>query len=375
MEDFQVFIKPVGGSCNMNCSYCYYLDKEEMYQDCGKCITDDLLEKYIIQQIDASDDSEVFFSWHGGEPTLAGLDFFRRVVSFQHKYLPKNRTVVNGIQTNGTLINDQWANFLKRENFIVGISLDGPEDFHSANRHRKDGRPAFNEALRGYQLLKKNRIPCEILCVVSASNVDHPLELYTFFKDLDASFITFIPLVNKNKEDKISEQTVNPESFGRFLCTIFDEWKRSDIGRIKVQIIEEALRTAFGQEHTLCIFKKTCGRVPVIELNGDFYSCDHFVDKEHLIGNIRDHSLYELLENPAQLSFGQQKHDLLPKYCLRCEVLKMCNGACPKDRFIQTPEGEDGLNYLCKGYRLFFNHLRPFAELVAQANVIHHNIG
>jgi uncharacterized protein len=373
MEDFQVFIKPVGARCNLNCSYCYYLDKQDLYPDSQYFIQDDLLEQYIIQHIDVSADSNIFFSWHGGEPTIAGLDFFRRAISLQRKHLPKNRTIINGIQTNGTLLNDQWGDFLKREKFIAGISLDGPDEFHDVNRPKKDGKPTFNGALRGYQLLRKYEIPCEILCVVSASNVDHPLEVYRFFKELDASFITFIPLVVKDEEGNVSEQTVNPESFGKFLCTIFDEWKRSDIGRIKIQIIEEALRTAFGREHTLCVFKETCGRVPVIEHNGDFYSCDHFVDKEHLIGNIKDHSLSELLEDTGQISFGRRKYDSLPQYCLRCEVLKMCNGACPKDRFSQTPEGEDGLNYLCKGYRLFFNYIRPFAELVARVNAIHDN--
>lgn len=372
MEDFQVFIKPVGARCNLNCSYCYYLDKQKLYPDHGGCFPNDLLEKYIIRQIEAAQGPNLFFSWHGGEPTLAGLEFFKRVVSLQKSHLHEKQRIINGIQTNGTLLNDEWIDFFKKENFIVGISMDGPEKFHSVNRLRKDGRTSFDESLRGYQLLRKNEIPTEILCVVSASNVDYPLEVYRFFKDLDASFITFIPLVSKIRQGKVTEQAVNPESFGRFLCTIFDEWKRSDIGRIKIQIIEEALRTAFGQGHTLCIFKETCGRVPVIEQNGDFYSCDHFVDREHLIGNINNQSLTELLEDPRQIVFGKQKYDSLSKYCLGCEVLNMCNGACPKDRFINTPEGEAGLNYLCKGYKLFFNHIRPFAELVARANIIRH---
>jgi len=367
MEDFQVFVKPVGARCNLNCSYCYYLDKQRLYPDNGNSIPDDLLEQYIVQHISACNGSEIFFSWHGGEPTLAGLEFFKRVISLQHKHLPANHRIFNGLQTNGTLLNAEWADFLKRENFVVGISLDGPEEFHSLNRLRRDGRSAFEATLRGYRILLESEIHCEILCVVNSANVSHPLEVYRFFKELNASFITFLPLVERNAKGNISKRTVDPESFGKFLCAVFDEWESKDIGRIKIQIIEEALRTAFGLEHTLCIFKKTCGRVPVIERNGDFYSCDHYVDKEHLIGNIREHSLPLLLESPAQKSFGRKKSDSLPKDCLRCEVLQMCNGACPKDRFSDTPDGDPGLNYLCKGYRLFFNHIKPFAELVAKA--------
>lgn len=367
MDDFQVFVKPVGATCNLACSYCYYLDKKSTDPDRTNLrMPDDLLEAYISQHIETSSSPNLFFSWHGGEPTLAGVDFFRKVVAYQKKHAPPECRIVNGIQTNGTLLDHEWCQFLSEHHFIVGISLDGPEHFHSANRHRKDGSSSFDEVLRGLNLLKQYRIPCEILCVVSAANVEHPLELYRFFKSLDAEFITFLPLVEKTATgDGVTARSVPAGKFGEFLCAVFDEWKANDIGTVKVQIFEEALRTAFNLEHTLCIFKKTCGRVPVVEFNGDFYPCDHYVNAANRLGNIRTTSLAELMESPDQKTFGQAKLDSLPLYCQQCEVREMCNGACPKDRFILTPDGEPGLNYLCEGYKLFFNHCRPFVEQVA----------
>jgi len=368
MDDFQVFVKPVGAVGNLACQYCYYAEKEQLYpEERGFRMPEYLLEQYIIQHIRSSSGPELFFSWHGGEPTLAGLEFFERVVALQKKYLPENRSITNGLQTNGTLLTHEWCRFLKRENFVVGISLDGPENLHSSFRVRKDGQSCFEEVIRGYHLLKQYGIPCEILCVVNSVNVYYPLELYHFFKQLKAGFITFLPLVEKDTSSGklVTERSVPSKAFGEFLCAIFDVWKTSDIGSIKIQIIEEALRTAFGVEHTLCIFKTTCGGVPVLEHNGDFYSCDHFVDERHLLGNIRETPFQILLESPVQRVFGQAKLTSLPHYCLKCEVREMCNGACPKDRFITTPDGEPGLNYLCEGYKLFFNHCKPFIEQVA----------
>ena len=367
MDDFQVFVKPVGAACNLGCQYCYYLEKQQLYPDKqGFCMPDDLLEEYIIQHIKASSGPEIFFSWHGGEPTLAGLQFFKRVVELQKKQVPENWIVINGLQTNGTLLNQEWCRFLKEEHFVVGISLDGPENIHSIFRFRKDGKACFDDVIRGYRLLRQYGIPCVILCVVSSASVGYPLEIYRYFKHLKVEFITFLPLVEKGTStgQRISEHTVNAKAFGEFLCTIFDEWKTTDIGTLKIQLFEEALRTAFGLDHTLCIFKKICGGVPVVEHNGDFYSCDHFVNEEHLLGNIRKTSLPRLLESPEQKDFGLAKLINLPDYCLKCEVREMCNGACPKDRFIKTRAGEEGLNYLCEGYKLFFNHCKPFVEQV-----------
>jgi uncharacterized protein len=332
-------------------------------------MTDEVLEEYIHQHIKMSSGPTIFFSWHGGEPTLAGKKFYEQVVQLQQKHSAANTRIINGIQTNGTLLTHDWCRFLKDHNFIVGISLDGPENFHSGHRFHKGGQSCFDEVLRGYHLLKQHEIPCEILCVVSAGNVAHPLEIYRFFKKLNAEFITFLPLVEKQTTSGtiVSERSVPAGTFGQFLCEIFDEWKASDIGKIKIQIFEEALRSAFHLEHSLCIFKKNCGRVPVVEYNGDFYSCDHFVNKENLLGNIITTPLDQLLESQAQQAFGRAKETFLPEYCRKCEVIELCNGACPKDRFIVTPEGEPGLNYLCEGYRHFFNHCKPFIEQVAEA--------
>lgn len=368
MDDFQVFAKPVGANCNLACSYCYYLNKAALPESIKfQRMPDELLELYIRQHIQASTEPTVFFSWHGGEPTLAGLDYFRTIVEIQKKHLPENRKALNGIQTNGTLLNDDWCQFLKKENFILGVSIDGPEPMHSVHRFHRSGRSAFDEALRGFHLLKKHEIFCEILCVVNAQNVKFPLEVYRFFKSLGAEFLTFIPLVERisPNANHVTERTVQAKAFGEFMCVIFDEWKTSDIGAVKIQLFEEALRTAFGLEHSLCIFKPVCGRVPVVERNGDFYSCDHFVAPEYKIGNVADTPFAELLQSTAQKAFGQKKLTSLPKYCQKCDVLNFCNGACPKDRFISTPEGEPGLNYLCEGYRLFFNHCHPFVEQVA----------
>lgn len=331
-------------------------------------MSDDILEKYIKQHIEASSDDTIFFSWHGGEPLLAGIDFYRKVVSMQKKNLPSGRKVLNGIQTNGTLLDEEWCHFLKSENFIIGISIDGPPDLHNKHRITPAGDHTSERVLRGYELLKKFKITSEILCVVNSSNSLHPLEVYNFFRQLGTEYLSFLPLVERDPsgEAGVSESTVRPEDFGRFLSVIFDEWTGHDIGKIKVQIFEEALRPAFNQEHTLCIFKVDCGRVPVLEHNGDFFSCDHFVDHVHMIGNILHKPVSEMLYDPQQKRFGKAKSQTLPRYCLQCDVLSMCNGECPKNRFITTPDGQPGLNYLCSGYKLFFNNCKPFISVLRE---------
>jgi uncharacterized protein len=368
-REFQIFVKPVGALCNLACQYCYYLQKKELYAP-GKrfLMPDDILEKYIIQHIDASSDEAIFFSWHGGEPTLAGLDYFQKIVKLQSRHLPSGKRIINGLQTNGTLINQEWATFLAEENFFVGFSMDGPPDLHNLYRTTIDKQPSFEQIMRGYKLLKDKQVPCEILCVVNAFNVKKPLDVYRFFRQLEVGYISFLPLVMQqtNAEKGVSDSTVPAKAFGEFLCIIFDEWQSYDIGKIKVQFFEEVARRAFMQEHTLCILKETCGGVPVIEHNGDFYSCDHFVDPEHLIGNINSNPLVDLLESPAQKAFGQTKLTTLPQYCIECEVRTMCNGGCMKDRFILAPGGEKGLNYLCEGFKLFFNHCQPFVNEIAE---------
>ncbi|MDF1560648.1 MAG: anaerobic sulfatase maturase [Bacteroidales bacterium] len=368
-REFQVFVKPVGARCNLHCSYCYYLEKQGISRSVpGGFMSDEMLERYIRQHIEASTEPDIFFSWHGGEPTLAGLNFFRKAMTIQEAYMPEGSTVRNGIQTNGTLITDEWGRFFSRENFYVGLSIDGQEGYHNLNRTRADGSGTFEEALRGLEILKQYNVPYEFLCVVSNDNVHAPLEIYRFFRELGAQYITFLPLVEEDGRGsgRATPQSVRPMDFGRFLVTIFDEWIEKDIGRIKVQNFEEALRTAFRQEHTLCIFRVECGGVPVVEMNGDFYMCDHYVDAEHRIGNIADLSLAEMLDHPLQKEFGEHKFRSLPYYCRECEVLDMCNGECPKNRFLKTPDGEPGLNYLCEGYKHFFNYCLPFVDEVAR---------
>lgn len=368
-REFQIFVKPVGGRCNLSCSYCYYPEKKDIRAfRPGAGMNDEVLEQYIRQHIEASTETEIFFSWHGGEPTLAGLDFFRKVVTIQKELLLAGMSLINGIQTNGTLITDEWGSFFSSEGFYVGISLDGPEEYHDINRTHHGGKGTFAEVMRALGIIRKYNVPHEFLCVVSNYNVHAPLEIYSFFKELGATYITFLPLVTEagKGSGKATPESVRPMDFGRFLATIFDGWISADIGKVKIQIFEEALRTAFSQDHTLCIFKTVCGGVPVVEVNGDFFSCDHFVTPEHRIGNISDFHLAALLDHPRQKAFGQAKRDTLPRYCLECEVLDMCNGECPKNRFIAAPTGEPGLNYLCAGYRYFFNHSLPFVREVAR---------
>jgi len=366
-RDFQIFVKPAGPLCNLSCQYCYYLEKKHLYEGRSLRMPEVLLEEYIVQHIEAAEEPVIRFSWHGGEPTILGLDYFRKIIALQQKHKPADQVIVNGMQTNGTLLNNNWGRFLRNHAISVGLSLDGPREIHDRFRVTKEGKPTFDKTLHGYELLIKHGVPTDILCVVNANNVRYPLEVYRFFKKIQASYISFLPVVEQRTEAEggLDPLSVGPELWGEFLCTVFDEWMNRDIGKVKVQIFEEAARTAFRQEHSLCIFRPVCGDIPVIEHNGDFYSCDHFVDEEHRLGNIIETPLKQLLESPAQRAFGQAKWDTLPRYCRECEFLDMCNGGCPKNRFVKTPDGEKGLNYLCKGYKRFFSHCRPWVDEVA----------
>ena len=368
-RQFQIFTKPVSDSCNLSCSYCYYhLSSSNKRQRNSLVENDSFLKEYIQQHIEATTSGTVFFSWHGGEPMLAGIDFYKKAVELQRQFLPPGKKLLNGIQTNGTLLSDDWCQFLSDNNFIAGISIDGPGHLHNSYRKTKTGQDTFDKVFAGFRLLRQHKVTTEILCVVSACNEDYPIEVYRFFKQIGARFITFLPLVNQiDTSGKADKMSVHAAAFGRFLIAVFDEWVQNDIGKIDVQIFEEALRSAFDNEHTLCIFKQNCGGVPVIESNGDFYSCDHFVNNEFLVGNIEEHSLAELLDCKKQVSFGLLKSTTLPAFCKRCEVLKMCNGECPKNRFLVSPDGESGLNYLCDGYRMFFNHCQPLIEEIRKA--------
>ena len=365
---FQIFAKPAGDACNLACRYCYYLGKGSLGPERGPVrMPLDLLEEYISQHIAASPDEVIRFSWHGGEPTILGLDYFRSIVDIQRRRCPSGRTIANGMQTNGILFDEEWGRFLAAEGFAVGLSLDGPREMHNRYRLTRDGCPTFDETMRGYEILRRHGVATDLLCVVSSHNVRHPAAVYRFFKQIEASYVTFLPLVERQLDapENVTPETVPAEAWGDFLCAVFDEWVAGDIGRIKVQIIEEAARTAFGQEHSLCIFRPVCGDIPVVERNGDFYSCDHFVDKEHRLGNIHEIPLADLLESPAQRAFGLAKLEKLPRLCRDCDVREMCNGECPKNRFLRAPNGEPGLNYLCPGYKKFFTRVKPFVAAVA----------
>ena len=367
-REFQVFAKPAGPVCNLACDYCYYLEKTDLYPEGGALrMSDEVLEEYIVQHIEASPGQVAAFSWHGGEPTVLGLKYFRKIVELQRKHQPKGRRIVNGMQTNGTLLDENWCRFLAAEGFAVGLSIDGPRELHDRHRVTRSGDATFERAMNSYRLLRDHGIYCEMLCVVHADNALHPLEVYRSFREIGAKYITFLPLVERHPdaEGGVSGHSVTAEGWGEFLCAIFDEWKDNDIGRIKVQIFEETAGSALGREHALCIFRETCGDVPVVEHNGDFYSCDHFVDEEHRLGNILEANLGELLESPAQRAFGLAKRESLPRECRECEVRVLCNGECPKNRFLRTADGEAGLNYLCAGYKRFFNHCQPFLEQLA----------
>jgi uncharacterized protein len=369
-REFQIFVKPAGAVCNLDCRYCYYRDKSTLYPDRRTLqMSDDLLEKYILQHFATAPGPEVSFSWHGGEPTTRGLAFFRKARELQRKHKPAGWRVRNGIQTNGLLLDEDWGRFLSSENFSVGLSLDGPAEMHDHYRVTRGGEPTHKRTMRAYDLLRKWEVHTDILCVVHDMNVHSPLSVYRFFREIRCQYLGFLPAVEReaDTETGVSPFTPSSEDYGTFLCKIFDEWIGRDVGRMTVQTFEEASRPLMGLEHSLCVFRETCGQIPVLEHNGDFFPCDHFVDCEHRLGNIGDTPLSQLVTSKAQRDFGEAKRASLPRYCRECEVLAMCNGGCPKYRFIRTPDGEPGLNYLCAGLKRFFLHSRaPLATLRAR---------
>ncbi|OGK88301.1 MAG: anaerobic sulfatase maturase [Candidatus Rokubacteria bacterium GWC2_70_16] len=367
-REFQVMVKPIGALCNLGCDYCYYLDKQRLYPDAAAPrMPDDLLEAYIVQHIAAAPRPLINFQWHGGEPTLLGLDYFRKIVALQRKHQPAGRQITNGLQTNGTTLDEEWCRFLAAEGFFVGLSLDGPQALHDRHRVTKGQKPTHKAVMRAFRLLQQHRVRLDILCVVHADNAGSPMAVYRFFKEIGARHLQFLPFVEPLRDGSggVTLHSVPPLAYGEFLCAIFDEWVRQDVGRVTVQLFDEAARPACGLPHALCHFREECGDVPVVEHNGDFYACDHFVDPAHRLGNIRETPLAALLDSEPQIRFGQAKRETLPRYCRECDVLALCNGGCPKDRFIKTPDGEPGLNYLCAGFKRFFAHSRPALERLA----------
>jgi uncharacterized protein len=350
-------------------------------------MANDLLEEYTRQYIEAQRVPEVTFAWQGGEPTLMGLDFFKLALELQQKYRKPGMKIYNALQTNGTTLDDDWCRFFQQHDFLVGLSVDGPRELHDYYRVDKGGRPTFDQVMRGLDFLKKHKVEFNILTTVHAANAGHPLEVYRFLRDeAGAQFMQFIPIVERDnltgfqEGNNVTARSVTAKQYGDFLIAIFDEWVRRDIGRIFVQIFDVSLAAWFGQRPGLCIFEETCGSALAMEHNGDLFACDHYVEPGYKLGNIKDMPMIELVASEKQRQFGLAKRDTLPRYCLECEVRFICNGGCPKNRVIATPDGEPGLNYLCEGYRAFFNHIdRPMkmmvAELKAQrppANIMHY---
>ena len=365
---FHVMTKPIGPICNLDCEYCFYLDKEKLYPETQSFrMNDAILENYVKQYIEAQEVNEVTFAWQGGEPTLMGVDFFRQAIRYQQKYRRPGMQIQNSFQTNATLLNDEWGEFFKRNKFLIGVSIDGPPEIHDKYRYDKRGRPSSDQVIQGLHILQEHKVDYNVLCVVNKHNAEYPKEVYNYFKELGAEFMQFIPAVENFGGKNVSPRSVTARQYGKFLCTIFDEWVVDDIGRIFVQIFDIALEAWLGYTPSLCIFNETCGDALAIEHNGDLYSCDHFVTSDYHVGNIADNTIAEMVDSPFQRKFGTDKRDTLPEYCRSCEVKFVCNGGCPKNRFIKTPTGEDGLNYLCAGYKQFFNHIDEPMKMMAAA--------
>ncbi len=393
---FHLLAKPTGAVCNLDCKYCFFLSKEMLYPGSRFQMADSLLETYIRQLLESQAGPEVIVGWQGGEPTLMGLDFFERSIQYVKRYRRPDQQVAYTIQTNGTRLNDAWCVFFKRHGFLVGLSIDGPAALHDAYRIDKGGAGTFADVMRGWEMLNRHGVDVNILCSVHAANAEHPLEVYRFFRDeLKTSFIQFIPIVERVTEEMlpvanmgwgergsdprplytldghhVTERSVGAEQWGRFLNTIFDEWVRRDVGTVFVQMFDAALASWVGAPPSMCIFSETCGSALALEHNGDLYSCDHFVEPKYLLGNIKQAHMLTLVTSDQQRQFGLAKRDTLPRYCRECSVRFACHGECPKNRFIDTPDGETGLNYLCAGYKAFFTHIdfpmRTMANLLRQ---------
>jgi uncharacterized protein len=376
-----VIAKPIGPVCNIACEYCFYLRKESLYPKGEQWrMSDDTLEAYVRQYIEAQPNSvdQIDFAFQGGEPTLMGLDFFRRVVRFQQKHGRSGLRIHNSLQTNGIRLDDEWCGFLREHNFLVGLSMDGPEDLHDRYRVDRNGQGTFDQVVRAMERLRSHGVQFNVLCCVNRINGDHPLRVYRFFRESGVDFIQFIPIVERRDgvqlyedpgdvrpEALVTERSVKPKQFGRFLIGVFDEWVRRDVGRVFVRDFDQALAAWMDVGASLCVYAEECGRATAIEHNGDLYSCDHFVDPDHKLGNIHESPIVELANAPAQEDFGHGKSQSLPRYCRQCEFRFACHGGCPKDRFLKTPDGEPGLNYLCAGYKMFFAHIDPHMKAMA----------
>ena len=371
-----VMLKPVGAACNLACDYCYYLEKANLYKGAeSHVMSERLLERFVKEYIQSQTMSEVMFTWHGGEPLLRPLSFYQKALELQKKYA-QGRVINNSLQTNGMLLTEEWCRFFKDNNWLIGVSIDGPQRLHDAYRKNRRGQPSFAEVMRGIELLNQYGVDWNAMAVVNRFNADYPLEFYHFFRSINCRFIQFTPVVERifehqdgrhfaspmQEEGELADYSVTPEQWGHFLCTIFDEWAKHDIGEYFIQIIESTFANWMGVPSGVCSLAKTCGHAGVMELNGDVYCCDHYVFPEFKLGNIYLNSLSEMMYGDKQRKFGLMKYDSLPKQCKACEFLFACHGECPKNRFATTTDGEKGLNYLCQGYYQFFKHAKPFIE-------------
>lgn len=376
-----VMLKPAGAHCNLACKYCYYLEKNKLYPTAQRhLISDEMLEQFTREYIEAQTMSQVLFTWHGGEPLLRSIDFYRKALSLQQKYAG-GRRIDNVIQTNGTLLTDEWCEFFAQNHWLVGISIDGPQPDHDHYRLTAAGKPSWKKVMQGIKLLKKHGVEWNAMAVVNAYNVNHPLEFYRFFKENGCQFLQFTPIVERltrhedgrtlasladKDEISLSEASVAPEQWGYFLCAIFDEWVRKDVGKIFVEIFDCTLANWMGISPGICAYSKECGHAGVMEHNGDVYSCDHFVFPEYKLGNIRDHSLIDMLYGEQQQEFSRLKHSSLPRQCKECDMEFACHGECPKNRFMKDKYGDSGLNYLCPGYYHYYQHVAPYMDYMKQ---------
>lgn len=376
-----VMLKPAGAHCNLACKYCYYLEKNKLYPTAQRhLMSDEMLEQFTREYIEAQTMNQVLFTWHGGEPLLRSIDFYRKALSLQQKYAG-GRRIDNVIQTNGTLLTDEWCEFFAQNHWLVGISIDGPQPYHDHYRLTAAGKPSWQKVMQGIKLLKKHGVEWNAMAVVNAYNVNHPLEFYRFFKENGCQFLQFTPIVERQtrhedgrtlasladkNEIPLSEASVTPEQWGYFLCAIFDEWVRKDVGKIFVEIFDCTLANWMGVSPGICAYSKECGHAGVMEHNGDVYSCDHFVFPEYKLGNIRDHSLIDMLYGEQQQEFSRLKHSSLPRQCKECDMEFACHGECPKNRFMKDKYGDSGLNYLCSGYYHYYQHVAPYMDYMKQ---------
>ncbi len=377
LQAFHIMIKGCGSKCNLDCKYCYYLSKENLYPDSQFRMSDEILERFTQQYILAQKGPEVTFAWQGGEPTLLGIEFYERAVEYQKKYQKPGMTIRNAFQTNGLLLDREWAEFFSKNEFLVGVSLDGPQAMHDAYRVDKGGAPTQRKVRERIEILKEYGVDFNVLCCVHKANASHPVGLYRYLRDdIGAQYIQFIPIVERKNASgfqegyQVSRRSVSGRKYGDFLIQVFNEWILADVGKVFVQIFDTALAAWCGSNPGLCIFEKTCGKALALEHNGDLYCCDHYVEPRYLLGNFMNEDLASLVNSPKQIQFGQGKLEGLPRYCIECEVRFICNGECPKNRIRKTPDGEGGLNYLCEGYKAFFTHIdrpmRGMRELIRQ---------